>query len=288
MRIAISLLLAGIVLVGCSPSQPYVTPDRLQRGLVVVLPGIEGRGLLNENICRGLVDGGVNWAVEIQDWTSNWGPLYNLRAEGRNRQKAKQIVHRVSQYSQKYPDRPVILLGQSGGGAMAVWVAEAMDRSDCIKGLVLINASLSREYDLDKALRNTDQGIVNYYSGHDWVLLGVGTTVYGTMDGEHAVSAGMEGFWTPSDLPDSYDRLYQIGWTKKMAHSGHGGGHLSSGGAKFVARYVAPLVRAETWSKALVEEIQVHDPSRTIDSPSKTPGLAPEDPAGGTPIVPVQ
>ncbi len=257
---------------GCgTPSQPYVTPDRLQRGLVLVLPGIEGRSYLNEAICKGLNNGGVNWAIELSDWTSNWGVLYNLRAEERNRRQARKIAKRIERYMVAFPDRPVMLVGQSGGGAMAVWAAEALKPGQKIDGLVLINPSLSPQYLLLEALAHTDKGIVLQYSPKDWMLLGVGTTVYGTMDGEHGSSAGFVGFEIPTDRPKLYKKLYQIGWTSNMAQAGHSGGHLSSGAAKFVARYVAPLITAEEWSNDLMAQVKKQEYTQTADSPTKAP-----------------
>ena len=44
--------------------------DRQASGLVLVLPGIEGRSTLNLDIAQGLVDGGVPLAVEVHDWTT--------------------------------------------------------------------------------------------------------------------------------------------------------------------------------------------------------------------------
>ncbi len=257
---------------GCGVSrQPYVTADRLERGLVLVLPGIEGRSRLNEQICKGLDDGGVNCAIEIYDWTSNLGMLYNLQAIDENRRKAKQIADRVARYQIAFPSRPVTLVGQSGGGGMAVWAAEAMNPEQKITGLVLINPSLSPQYLLSDALDRTEKGIVLLYSERDWMLLGVGTTVYGTMDGKHGVSAGCVGFETPTDRPKAYKKLYQIAWTKDMAKTGHRGGHFTSAAAGFVARYIAPLVMAEAWSKQFLAEIQSLDMLRTIGSPGQAP-----------------
>ena len=74
------LTIIGVAwMVGCSGKtsllvshdQPYVVSERLNRGLVIALPGIEGRSKLNEDICRGLDEGGVSWAIELYDWTSD-------------------------------------------------------------------------------------------------------------------------------------------------------------------------------------------------------------------------
>lgn len=261
---------------GCGSEQPFVTPDRLQRGLVVVLPGIEGRDSgLADSIARGLDQGGVNWAIEIEDWTSAWGPLYNLRAEDRNRLKAQQLSHRIRRYQLAYPDRPVVLVGQSGGGAIAVWTAEVLQPKQTIKGILLVNVALAQDYPLFKAFDHTELGIVSFYSPRDWMLLGVGTTVYGTMDGRHSVSAGMERFEIPVECPHAYDNLFQIGWTKEMTREGHPGLHMTSAAKDFVARYLAPLVLAKTWNTQGIEALKKSLPVETQETPTKGPDEEP-------------
>ena len=124
-RFSILVVPACVALAGCGSSQRYVSSDRLLRGLVIVLPGIEGHGLLNRQICEGLNDGGVNWAIELRDWTTGipGNFLYHLRAQKRNRRVAAQIAARIGRYNVRYPGSPVVLIGQSGGGAIAVWTA---------------------------------------------------------------------------------------------------------------------------------------------------------------------
>jgi len=255
---------AGLLgLVGCATPQPYVTAERMDRGLVIVLTGIEGASRLNRAICRGLETGGVDWAIYLEDWTSFLGPLWTLRAYDRNRRKAQQLAHRVMRYHWDYPARPVVLVGQSGGGAMAVWVAEALDDGHAVDGIVMLAAALSPGYSLEFALRKSSRGIVNFYSARDWVFLGVGTTIYGTMDARHGSSAGRTGFRTPGHPASApacgerlYGKLYQIAWSPRMTSSGYSGGHLTSGAMRFVEEYVAPLVLAETWDNALMEVIR--------------------------------
>ncbi len=250
-------VLAVTMIAGCAPRQPYVNQARLERGLVIVLPGIEGGSVLNRAICRGLDEGGVNTAIELYDWTSRLGPLYNLRAKRRNRRVAGEIADRIVRYQAEYPDRPVLLVGQSGGGAMAVWAIEALPPGSEVDGAVLLSASLSPRYNLDEALSNTRRGIVNFHSRRDWFLLGVGTTLAGTMDGEHASSAGRTGFVPPKDIPvpDNYTWLFQIPWREEMAETGHVGGHLSASAAGFISTYVAPFVITRQWNRQLVHGV---------------------------------
>lgn len=262
MRRITVLLFGGLcaLLAGCA--QPWVTPERLDRGLVVVLTGIEGRSPLNEAICRGLDAGGVDWAIRLEDWTSPLGPLYSLRAEAENRRKARHLAMEISDYRLSHPDRPVVLVGQSGGGAMAAWVAEALPPGRRIDGIVMIAPALSPGYVLSEALRKSERGIVNFHSRRDWFMLGMGTFLAGTMDGYHTSSAGRLGFDVPEPgegLP-AYEKLLQIPWQPEMAETGYGGGHLSSAEGAFVARYVAPFVLNERWDEALVERIRVSPP----------------------------
>lgn len=276
-------LAACLAVAGCN-NQPYMSPDRLNRGLVIVLPGIEGRSGYNEAICRGLDGGGVSWAIELYDWTSPLGALYNLGAYDHNRRKASEIGWRISRYHHKYPGRPVVLVGQSGGAAMAVWTSEQLLPGESVDGIVLLAASLSPQYILDFALENSRRGIVSFHSKRDWVFLGVGTTVYGTMDGRHTWSAGQVGFDSPAidESLAAYRKLFQVGWRSEMAEAGFSGGHLTSGAENFVSRYVAPIIVAREarkgWDEALIESLLDAgggSEDQAQDMPASRPATAP-------------
>ena len=252
---AAALLVFCSLLTGCRTAQPYVTDSRLQRGLVIVLPGIEGRSQFNEAICRGLDEGRVDWAIELYDWTSIWGPLHNLRNKAGNREQAGLLADRITRYKLAYPNRPIVLVGQSGGAAIAVWTAEALPPSEEIDGIIMLAGALSPQYMLDQALAGTRRGIINFYSARDWMLLGVGTMIYGTMDGAHSESAGRVGFKLPDtdSRPRVYQKLFQIPWQRSMSEAGHVGLHLSSGAEEFVATYVAPFIIATgDWDEQLI------------------------------------
>jgi len=269
-------ILAALVTSGCN-SQPYMTAERLERGLIIVLTGIEGRSRINEGICKGLAEGGVDWAIKLEDWTSPLSPLYNLRAEQANRTKAEDIARRIELYQIEHPDKPVLLIGQSGGAAVAAWAAESLPAGRTIDGIIMLAPSLSPGYMLDWALKRCRRGIISFYSKRDWVFLGLGTTITGTMDGYHTSSAGRQGFEVPTD-PDRaklYDRLFQIAWGKWMSKTGYRGGHLTSGAAGFVREYVVPFVAAERWDRQLVEAITGPPPQ---PAPLRMPASRPAEP----------
>lgn len=258
MKSLINAILGIFILTGCSRSQPYVDDVRLDRGLVLILPGIEGRSLYNREICNGLIEGGVDWAIERCDWTvlGRWTALYNLRAEKRNRRKAAEIAGRIVSYQQKYPGRCVVLVGQSGGAAMAAWIAEAMPDQCEVDGIIMLAAALSPEYRLDAALEKSRRGIINSYSILDCWYLGIGTTLFGTSDGRHGSAAGRTGFQVPDNKGKGgdYSKLFQIQWRKEMIKKWNLGGHLTSGARYFVAKYIAPLVKSDSWDEQVIEK----------------------------------
>jgi hypothetical protein len=81
----------------------------------------------------------------------------------------------------------------------------------------------------------------------DRALLGVGTSVAGTIDRRYGQSAGAVGFERPRfDNPSDaalYERkLHQIRWRPEMGWSGHFGGHMAWTHRPFVRKYLAPLL----------------------------------------------
>ena len=239
--------------VGCN--EQWTTPERYEKGLIIVLPGIEGMGPLNLSICDGLYAGGVEGAIELTGWYGILGPLFNQRDEAGNRRTARKIAKRIVKYQDEHPGRPVILIGHSGGTAIATWTAEAMPDDHQVTGLILLASSLSAEYNLCPALERTTQGIVNFYSTRDTILLALGTGTLGTMDGRYSASAGRTGFDAPEVLGGSwaYEGLHNIAWTPRMQKLNHIGGHSGYSGHVFVEAVVAPLVREPAWSGDVVE-----------------------------------
>lgn len=288
LRLIPLFVVAVAVLAGCGHSQPYVNAARLQRGLVIVLPGIEGRSYLNRQICAGLDAGGVNYAIELLDWTSPLPltPLYNLKAESRNRRRSAEIADRIVRYQLTYPGRPVVLVGQSGGGAIAAWAAENMMPSRQVDGIIMLAGNLSRSYPLDLALRKSKRGIVSFHSDRDWIL--PVTRIAGTMDGRHEATGGREGFRVPraNGMAEEYRKLYQIAWNPEMSEAGNSGGHLSSGAGVFVAAYVAPLVLAPEWDMPLITRIQSQRFRQPASQPHPAPHPVSESASGKKPSPP--
>ena len=242
-------LAAAVFLVGCQGPGAMTNADHLDGGLIVVLPGIDGRTPHSESICRALAARRPDMAVELYDWTAPLGAIYNQVAVERNRSVAERLATRILAYRKAHADRPVTLVGHSGGTAIAVWAAENLPADQPVDGIVLLASSLSPEYDLSRALSRSAGGIVSFYSDRDAALLGVGTSLVGTMDGRHCEAAGKVGF-REGDYP--CEALVQIAWRPAMAETGYDGGHLSCTAEEFVAKYVGPWVRAPLASRGTV------------------------------------
>lgn len=233
------------------------TPQRRDNGLVVILPGIEGPSYWNHSIARGLADGGVHNAIQIYDWGTKipGGMLINLADYERNRAMAASLRDHVLDYRRAHPAGGVHLIGHSGGAGIAVMAAEMLPSDNPATTLILLAPALSPEYDLNPALRNVTGGIFSYYSKYDTALLGVGTTVAGTMDRRHTMAAGAVGFRRPQGSSDSdsspYRKLHQVAWSPSMRRYGHIGDHMGWADRAFVRRYLAPLVKEfNSWPAA--------------------------------------
>lgn len=225
------------------------TAERLDRGLVLVLPGIDGESFLNHNIARGLAEGGVPAAIEIFDWTTGVILLFLYHLRGRQRQirQAARLVQRIVAYRQSHPGRPVHLVGHSGGAAMIVLTLEQLPPEHQVTCAILLHSAMSPDHDLTTALERAERGIWNFRSVLDVFFLGIGTSVAGTLHGPHGAAAGMVGFRQPAGLgPRSEElyvtRLHEVAYQPAMIADFHSGGHLSVTSRPFIANAVAPLL----------------------------------------------
>ncbi len=229
-------------------------PVLLEKGLTLVLPGIESESVFTYGMCDGLHEGGVEGAIRVFNWGLPFpgGYLANLTRVDRNRRRGRDLAEEIVKYQGAYPGRPVHLVAQSGGAGVAVFAVEALPAGVFVDGVVLLGGALSPTYNLAKALGKTRKGILNSYSGKDSVILNWGTRLFGTTDRQFTEAAGRVGFVVPAGATEGERKLYeekleQLAWCEEMADScHHWGGHISSGGERFLARHIAPWVRGTT------------------------------------------
>jgi len=252
-RVIPVVIIVGLSLVGgcgsASGNAQYMTPERLENGLVVILPGIEGESRFNRDIRRGLVMAGVQRAIPIYNWgrpIPGLGMLLNQMDFIGNRLAGVRIAKMIEGYQDKHPGRPVFVVGHSGGGGVAVFTAEAMSKGRQVDGLVLLSASIWAGYDLTKALGKCRNGIVNFHNPNDVGLLAIGTTLASNVDGMRGPSAGLDGFDLPKpgDAPSklaAYRKLYQV------TIVGSGDPHTVATKPGYVSTHVSPWILAGFW-----------------------------------------
>jgi pimeloyl-ACP methyl ester carboxylesterase len=238
--------------------QSQLDPHRLERGYVIVLPGIEGHSFLNRGIVRGLVDGGVPYAIENYNWTGGLLAFFaNLRSTRRHRRQAELLREKILGYQDRFPGRPVYLIGHSGGAALSLLTLAGLPLERKVSGAVLLSAAISARYDCGHAIARTTRGIWNVSSWGDFPTLGVATTVIGGVDGWHMPCAGLCGFLkSPSNIAadspetesaraDSAPKLIELPYRVRMARHGNLSGHFGSTNRRFIQNWIAPILNEQ-------------------------------------------
>lgn len=230
----------------CLPLPP---PSRAQSsaGMVYLLPGIQGDPFWLRSAASALRDAGVSGEIRTYDWR---GPLpwldraVNLAALPRNRAKAAEIAAELLAYREQHPHAPIDLVGYSGGGGLAVFVAEALPPEFRLRHVILAQPALAPEYDLTPALERIDGRLVNLYCPLDWITLGLGTAVFGTVDRAFTPSAGQVGFDVERAVATERlrGRLVQVGWSTAALEAGHTGWHYGIFGYEWNHDVLAPLL----------------------------------------------
>ena len=249
---AAAALFVAISVCGCGPQRSYVTEQRLEAGLVVSLDGVGGYNWGPQWLRAGLDEAGVASALVIYDWSKGPKGLWvaDLMDEARNRAAAKELARMVETYIAAMPNRPVTLIGHSGGTAVVVWALEDLSEKCKVERAILMAPALAPDYDLSRALRAVRRRLYVMYSYADVGLMAAGTAVFGTMDRQHSVSAGLVGFRVPADLAlaekAEYLKVRQIPWTINLVKSGHLGGHMGWTTTRFAREFIAPILTGKT------------------------------------------
>ena len=246
---ALALALLSLAAGGCQTDQQrWMTPERLDAGLVVSLDGVGGYDWGPRWIRAGLDEAGIKSAIVIYDWSQGPAGLWvgDLVDEERNRESAQDLARMITSYMATKPGRQVTLIGHSGGTAVVVWALEALPAGVKVDRVILLAPALAPDYNLAPALRAVKSRMYVMYSVADVGLMGAGTAVFGTMDREHSVSAGLVGFEMPKDASDDqriqYAKIRQVRWTPSMLGQGNWGGHMAWTTSWFARNYIAPIL----------------------------------------------
>lgn len=266
-RVASNGLLLALVTacMGCASKpvwKPGYRPDRQERltkGCVFYMDGAGG-GTPTSNYAAGVVSGMVNagypGAGELVAWETGKGLMADQKASvAYKRQKAKEAADKIQDYRDNYPHAPVGILGFSAGTAEAVFALEALPEDSQVHHVVLLGASISRDYDMTEALKRVRHKLHIITSPHDH-MLGVLMPFSGTADRKyHDPGAGIKGFVLPPGASDETRRLYAekivtIPYTKDFRKDGDEGHHFDNVKEDFIRDHVAPLLMGNPRSAA--------------------------------------
>ena len=218
-----------------------------KRGVVFVADGIGGWDITSSAASLMLPHAGVPHEIRPFLWCHGWGkPFQDLQDLRYLLRKADELALEVRKVKAEDPDRPVFLVGRSGGTGLVVAAAEQLPPGT-LERIILLSSAMSPNYNLRPALRATRGEFVSFYSPHDRVILGWGTSRFGSIDRVYGPSAGMCRFTVPSDLsPEDaalYARLVQVPWHAAMILEGHTGGHVGTSLPGFIRTEVAPWLK---------------------------------------------
>jgi pimeloyl-ACP methyl ester carboxylesterase len=227
------------------PVEPPVAsaePQALQRPYLLHLPGIGGKRSIDRSLVGGLSEGGIDAEVEIYDWTCDDPGLDALLARERNDGQAQVVADMIERQARADPHRPIYLTGHSGGAGIAVWALEKLPDDVRIDSLMLLAPALSPEYDLSTALAHVRGHCYVLFSEHDPVL-GLGTRLFGTIDGVKTEAAGRVGFARPAGADEEqYKKLVPIAYDPAWVRLRNIGDHIGPMMRPFARQILAPLL----------------------------------------------
>jgi pimeloyl-ACP methyl ester carboxylesterase len=210
---------------------------------LIFLTGIGGLRTKERGWVEALGAGGFRGRSEMWDWTGRLDPLPALWASGRQRAMARRVAERIRAARAKRPSAPIVLVGYSGGAGVAAYALEALPPDVDVDELVLLAPALSRNYDLTRALRHVRGPARVFSNGRDTLVLALGTSLFGTVDGVHAEAAGCGGFVRPGRAgADAYARLRTHRYSRARQLAGDNGSHAGVLAKRVASELVAPLL----------------------------------------------
>lgn len=221
--------------VGCGISWPEREGFIRHDGVYVFhAPGISGDVPHDHFFAAGLVRAGIQ-EVRFVDWAT-LSPGRNLSDTDLHEAEARRLVERLRGFRATSPEARIVVTGHSGGARIAVRAIELLDVDErLVEQLWLLAPALSPEYDFGPALDRVPR-IVALTSPHDSLILGVGTSLFGTSDRYFGDAGGRIGFRS------DHARFEQWGYDPAWLEFRNTGDHLQMLSQRFSWAVIGPAM----------------------------------------------
>lgn len=212
--------------------------------LVLALDGVGGTGIMPLSLMAATKLAGKNLRVKRFFWNHGIGrPFRDLLDREHINRKGTELAELIEEMQEADEFRTVQIVAKSGGCLVAVKAMELLPEN-VVTRVILLSPSISPSYDLSPAMKAAKE--VNcFYSTFDRLILGLGTSIFGTSDGVRTVGAGCVGFINPPrrcKFPDQYKKLSQEKWEPHMLKQMHNGMHFGSSATPWLLHNVVPLL----------------------------------------------
>jgi hypothetical protein len=239
-----SLLILLASLIGCVQQAKVIhAVAQPPKAYHIHLPGIGGYRGIDRGMLLGLQEGGLDAEMRPYDWTNGDPGLGALLATERHKVETQRVTKMIADLRREHPDSRITITCHSGGAGIIVWALEALPADVMVDGVMLLSPALSPKYDLSKALRHVRGKAYVIYSPYDVAVLGVGTSMFGTMDGVKTEASGKTGFAKPQGADErEYQKLVQVPYDAHWVKLGNIGDHIGSMSRPFARKVLAPLL----------------------------------------------
>ncbi|MEA2710241.1 MAG: hypothetical protein QOF78_2842 [Phycisphaerales bacterium] len=233
-------------------TQPATQPTALH----IHLPGIGGYRGVDRGMLRGLREAGYTPRIRAFDWTGEDAGLAALVATRRHRDESTRLAAMIADELRTNPGTQINISTHSAGAGIIAWALEQLPPDVQIDTLLLIAPALSPQYDLSRALTHVRGKAYVIYSPYDTAVLGIGTQMFGTVDGLKVEAAGKVGFTAPPKADkQQYEKLVQIPYRSAWIKLGNIGDHIGGLSRPFSRAILEPLLaRGELPAETTPEE----------------------------------
>lgn len=153
--------------------------------------------------------------------------------------ESQRLADFIAAQRRQNPSRAIYLMGYSCGGYVALRALELLGPGVTVDGAALLAPAVDPRRDLTAAAARVTGKMVVTSSVGDWLILGLGTLLFGTGDRAHWPSMGMIGPAAPQPA-----NVVHLRWRPRDLLAGHAGGHFAASGKRYFARRIAPELLA--------------------------------------------